>query len=100
MTLRQLWKRIARSTKLLVFACTALAFTAPATSYAQGKSGNTPAALKSNGKGSNGKVHRPQLNPDKGTAPVPEPGTWVAMASLAAIAALLLTRQRRQNAAG
>ena len=96
MNIRTIWKRILRHLKLLSLACVAIGFAVPAAS-AQGNSANTPAAEHSKGKGGG------HVRPDKGnqgggghgTAPVPEPATWVGMATLAALAAVLIARQRK-----
>lgn len=88
MILRKFRRRLPRAFKLLLLAFTAFTLTAPAQAQSEGKKG-PPSHAKGWEKG---KGH--QNRPGPGTAPVPEPGTWMTMASLAAIAAVLASRRK------
>lgn len=82
------------STSLRSLALTAslLALALPVTSHAQGNSANTPAAEHRQNEEHSNNGH----GNSNGVAPVPEPATWVAMASLVAVGALFARRQFKQ----
>ena len=82
-----------------------LALALPLTSNAQGNSSNTPAAdHRQNGdngnNNNNNNNNNGQGNDDNGhgMAPVPEPATWAAMASLVALGALFARRHVKHSA--
>jgi hypothetical protein len=84
--------RFHRASRPFVLAVTLLTLALPLTSRAQGNSNNTPAVdhRQNLDNGNNG-------NGNNGVAPVPEPATWAAMASLVALGALFARRHFKQS---
>lgn len=79
-----------RAAKPVVLVAAMLALALPQAAHAQGNSPNTPAADHRQNE------DHPNNGNSNGVAPVPEPATWAAMASLVALGALFARRHFKQ----